>query len=141
MYLVQDPRTSPPARVISGHSQVHHRLDARQRAAIAADILTGHIAITLSIRQLAHLASVSAPSIRAASQPSPEMRQSIADGESSMSFDLLLKSSSEPLALPFNNLRVFDLELLLADARVNAERHLVGELKDRIHLDDTGEDS
>ena len=40
----------------------------------------------------------------------------------------------------FSNLRVFDLELLLADARVNAERHLVGELKDRIHLDDIGED-
>ena len=35
---------------------------------------------------------------------------------------------------------VFDLELLLADTRVNAERLLVRELKDRIHLDDIGEE-
>ena len=36
----------------------------------------------------------------------------------------------------FSNLPVFDLELLLADTRVNAERSLIGELKDRVHLDD-----
>jgi hypothetical protein len=40
----------------------------------------------------------------------------------------------------FSNLREFDLELLLADTRVNAERHLLGELKGRVHLDDIGED-
>jgi hypothetical protein len=40
----------------------------------------------------------------------------------------------------FRNLRVFDLELLLADTRVNAERQLIEELKDRIHLDDVGDD-
>jgi hypothetical protein len=86
MYLVQDPRTSPTARVISRYSLVHRRLDARQRTAIAADILTGHIAIKLPMRQLAHLVSVSAPYIRATSQLSREMRQLIADGERSMSF-------------------------------------------------------
>jgi hypothetical protein len=40
----------------------------------------------------------------------------------------------------FRNLPVFELELLLADTRVSAERLLVRELKDRIHLDDIGED-
>jgi hypothetical protein len=34
----------------------------------------------------------------------------------------------------------FDLELLLADARRNAEIFLVRELRDRVHLDDIGED-
>jgi hypothetical protein len=40
----------------------------------------------------------------------------------------------------FRNLPVFELELLLADTRVRAERLLVRELKDRIHLDDIGDD-
>ncbi|MDA9424024.1 hypothetical protein [Bradyrhizobium sp. CCBAU 53380] len=34
----------------------------------------------------------------------------------------------------------FDLELLLADERAEAERQLVRELRDRIHADDLGED-
>jgi hypothetical protein len=34
-----------------------------------------------------------------------------------------------------HELSVFDLELLLADARANAERQLVYELRDRIHID------
>jgi hypothetical protein len=34
----------------------------------------------------------------------------------------------------------FDLELLLADARRNAEILLVRELRNRIHIDDIGED-
>jgi hypothetical protein len=40
----------------------------------------------------------------------------------------------------FRSMPVFDLELLLADTRVNAERQLIEELKDRIHLDDVGDD-
>jgi hypothetical protein len=39
----------------------------------------------------------------------------------------------------FRNLPVFELEML-ADTHANAERQLVGELKDRVHLDDIGED-
>jgi hypothetical protein len=41
----------------------------------------------------------------------------------------------------FRAVSVFDLELLLADARVNAERQVMHELKDRIHLDDIRDDA
>jgi hypothetical protein len=40
----------------------------------------------------------------------------------------------------FRNVQAFDLELLLADTRVSAERLLIRELKVRVHLDDIGED-
>jgi hypothetical protein len=40
----------------------------------------------------------------------------------------------------FRNMPVFELELLLADTRVSAERLLIRELKDRIHLDNVRED-
>jgi hypothetical protein len=36
----------------------------------------------------------------------------------------------------FSTVPIFDLELLLADVRVEAERQLVRELRDRIHVDD-----
>ena len=40
----------------------------------------------------------------------------------------------------FNDVLRSDFELLLADARRNAEILLVRELRDRVHLDDIGED-
>jgi hypothetical protein len=40
----------------------------------------------------------------------------------------------------FNAVLRSDFELLLADARRNAEILLVRELRDRVHLDDIGED-
>jgi hypothetical protein len=40
----------------------------------------------------------------------------------------------------FRTVPFFELELLLADARANAECHLVRELRDRIRLDDVGDD-
>ncbi len=100
MYLIQSSRTSAPPRVISGRSLVHRKLGAPQKAAIAAGILNGDVAIKLSMRQLAQLVGVSVPYIRAASQLSSEVRRSIADDEGSLSFTCLLKSSFKPLALP-----------------------------------------
>jgi hypothetical protein len=40
----------------------------------------------------------------------------------------------------FRTVPIFELELLLADARADAEYHLVRELRDRVHLDDVGDD-
>lgn len=87
-------------RVVKGHSLVHCKLDARQRAAIAAQILEGDVAIRLSTRQLAQLVGVSVPYVAAAKQLSPAKRQAIASGRDSMSFAALLKPPTKPLALP-----------------------------------------
>jgi hypothetical protein len=70
MYIVKASETSLTPHVISGRSLVHRKLNARQRAAIAADILAGKVVIELSTCQLAQLIGVSVPYIRAARQPS-----------------------------------------------------------------------
>lgn len=98
MYIVNNLKTTP--RVISGCSLVHRKLGAPQKAAIAAGILNGEVAIKLSMRQLAQLVGVSVPYIRAASQLSSEARRSIEDDEGSLSFTNLIKPSSKPSALP-----------------------------------------
>jgi hypothetical protein len=41
----------------------------------------------------------------------------------------------------FRAVPIFDLELLLADTRADAEKHLVRELRDRIHIEDVAEDA
>jgi hypothetical protein len=41
----------------------------------------------------------------------------------------------------FRAVPIFDLELLLADTRADIEKHLVRELRDRIHIEDVGQDA
>ena len=100
MYIVNNSKASASPRVISGRSLVHQRLNARQKAAIAASVLAGEAVIKLSARQVAAVLGTHATYIRAASQLSPEMRRSIVDGRDQISFTGLLKPSSKPLALP-----------------------------------------
>jgi hypothetical protein len=97
MYLVPTSKTSAPLRVIRGRSLAQRKLGAAQKASIAAGILAGEVTIELSVSQLARLVGVSVPYISAARQLTPEVRRSIADGEGTLSFTLLLKS---PLSLP-----------------------------------------
>jgi len=41
----------------------------------------------------------------------------------------------------FHAVPIFDLELLLADTRADIEKQLVRELRDRIRIEDVGEDA
>jgi hypothetical protein len=111
MYLFGNSNASAARRVISGRSLVHRHLDACQKAAIAAEILVEEVAIKLSMAQLAQLVGVSIPYIRAARQLSPEIRQAIAAGETTMSFAFLLKPSTKPLTLakPVTNMQLADI--------------------------------
>jgi hypothetical protein len=104
MYLIENSKASTKPPVICGRSLVHRHLDARRKAAVAAQILAGEVAITLSARQLAQLVGVSAPYIHAALQLSATKRQAIAEGKDTSSFAILLKPPPklpvEPLMLP-----------------------------------------
>lgn len=99
MYLVENSKASAWRRVIRGRALVHRRLNARRRAAIAAQLFEGEVVIDLSMRQLAQLIGVSAAYIHAARQLSPAKREAIANGTDSTPFTTLLPSS-KPLALP-----------------------------------------
>jgi hypothetical protein len=100
MYLVRNFDSSqrlPP--VLSGLALAHRKLDARQRAAIAAQAYEAEIGIDLSLRQLCMLLGVSAPYVRVARSLSPEKRAAIAGGSDPASFVPLLASPKLP-ALP-----------------------------------------
>ena len=53
----------------------------------------------------------------------------IADG---IFTDIIVSLRRDPR---FRGVPIFDLELLLADARGDAEHRLIGELKDRVHVE------
>jgi hypothetical protein len=91
MYLVENLNTSASPRVICGRGLLHRKLDARQRAAIAVQLLVGEAAIEMSSAQLARLLGVSVPYIRAARQLSSSKRQAIADGKDRTPFAILIK--------------------------------------------------
>src|SRR3979409_79130 len=100
MYLVNNLDSSQPLpRVLSGCALAHRKLDARQRAAIAAQLYEGEITLDLSLRQLCALVGVSAPYVRVARQLSPEKRAAIASGSDPASFVPLLASSPKLPAL------------------------------------------
>jgi hypothetical protein len=98
MYSLENGKAS---RVVLGRGLRNRRLDARQRAAIAADILAGEIALRLSVRQLAALFGVSERYVHLARELSSGKRQAIANGLDQTSFAaLLLKPPVEQPALP-----------------------------------------
>jgi hypothetical protein len=120
MYSLENGKAS---RVVSGRGLRHRRLDARQRAAIAADILAGEIALRPSIRQLAALFDVSEVYIRLARELSSGKRRAIANGLDQTSFALLLKPPVEQPALPAPKL-VSDEQLAAAIRAVGIDHTL-----------------
>jgi hypothetical protein len=99
------------ARTISGRGLSHRRLDARQRAAIAADVLAGLAVIKPTARQVADMFGVSVAYIGIAKQLSPAKRRAIASGKDSTSFVALLNPPAERLALPAPTASIDDATL------------------------------
>jgi hypothetical protein len=121
MYSLENGKAS---RVVLGRGLRNRRLDARQRAAIAADILAGEIALRLSVRQLAALFGVSERYIHLARELSSGKRQAIASGLDQTSFAaLLLKPPVGQPALPAPKL-VSDEQLAAAIRSVGIDRTL-----------------
>jgi hypothetical protein len=122
LYLVEKENASGSQQVISGRALAHRRLNARQRAVIAAQLLEQEVAIDLSVRQSAQLLGVSVPYIMVALRLSSAEREAIAIGEDLTSFTNLLPRASKPLALQM--LPVTDLELADIVRSVGIERVL-----------------
>jgi hypothetical protein len=122
LYLVEKENASGWRQVISGRALAHRRLNARKRAAIAAQILEQDVVIDWSASQLSQLMGVSLPYIQAARQLSPAKREAIVNGEDLTSFTTLLPRASKSLALP--KLPVTDLELADIVRSVGIERVL-----------------
>ncbi len=99
MYSNGTGNASTSPRTINGRSLVHRHLNARQKAAIVAQILEGEVAIKLTARQLAQLLGVSAVYIRTAAKFSPAKRCAIASGKDSTSFTTLLSPSTRLLTI------------------------------------------
>jgi hypothetical protein len=99
MYIVKAPNTTSPPRIISGRALAHRKLDARQKAAIAAEILNGEAAIRLTARQLATLLGVNLSYVAIAAQLTPGKREAIAKGKDETSF-ALLKRAMQLNAIP-----------------------------------------
>jgi hypothetical protein len=87
-------------RVVSGKSLAHRKLDKRQLAILAADLVDGVMTIQLTMRQVARLLGVSENYIRIAQRFSPAKRAAILAGRDSTSFAVLLNPSARCLALP-----------------------------------------
>jgi hypothetical protein len=121
MYLVEKENASRP-QVISGRSLSHRRLNARQRAVIAAQVLEQKVAIDLSVRQSAQLLGVSVPYIMAALRLSSAEREAVLNGEDLMSFATLLQPKS--MSLAFLKPPVTDVELADIVRDVGLERVL-----------------
>jgi hypothetical protein len=121
LYLVEKENASGWRPVISGRALAHRRLNARRRAAIAAQLLEQEVVIDFSARQVAQLMGVSLPYIQAARQLSSATREAIANGRDSTSFANLLPPAIKPMALPKP---VTDLELADIVRDVGLERVL-----------------
>lgn len=100
MFTANGNASATRQRVLSGRGLSHRRLDARQRAALAADVLAGSATIKLTARQLANLLSVSVPYIALAASLTPEKREAILKGLDPTSFTVLLNPPAVQLALP-----------------------------------------
>jgi hypothetical protein len=79
----------PQASVLSGVSLAHRKLDARQRAAIVAQILLGEKAFSLSKAQLMRLLGVNWKYVGVALELSSYRREGIINGKDETSFALL----------------------------------------------------
>ena len=93
-------------RVLSGRGLAHRRLNARQRAALAADVVDGIVTIQLTLKQMAQIFGVSAPYIALAQQLTPEKRAAILSGKDDTSFAGLLNPHAPQLALPAPRLAI-----------------------------------
>jgi hypothetical protein len=109
LYFVGKQKASEWRQVISGRALAKRRLDARQRAAMAAQVHEHEVVIDISVCQLAQLFRVSVPYIVAARQLSPAKRDAIVNGGDQTSFAALLPGASKPSA--FSALQVTDIEL------------------------------
>jgi hypothetical protein len=87
-------------RVISGRGLAHRRLDKRQRAVLAADVVDGVVTVQLTARQVAQLLGVNVSYIALAQTFSPQKRAAILAGWDSTSFTVLLNLPARQLALP-----------------------------------------
>ena len=93
MYVISSSGASAP-RTISGRSLSHRKLNARQRAVIAAEILNGEAVLQPSEQQLSKLLGVSIPYIEVACRLTPAKRQAIKRGIDATPFADLLKPAS-----------------------------------------------
>jgi hypothetical protein len=86
IYAIKNSTAIP---TISGHSIVHQKLDARQRAALVAKVMHGEARIELTARQLAKVFNVSEPYVQVALKLTEAKRDAIAKGEDETSFKAL----------------------------------------------------
>jgi hypothetical protein len=83
--------------VLNGRGLGNRRLDKRQRAVLAADIIDGVVTLQLSAQQVAQVLDVSVSYVALAQRLSPEKRKAILAGRDSMP---LLAPPARRLALP-----------------------------------------
>jgi hypothetical protein len=86
LYLVKDVRASARPPRINGRAVAHQKLNARQRASLAAQVLLREKALDPSVRQIAEIFDVSVPYLMIAMGLSPTKREAIASGQDSTSF-------------------------------------------------------
>ena len=92
-------------QVLSGRGLAHRRLNKRQRAVLAADVVDGLVTVQLTAKQVAQLLGVSAPYIALAQQFTPEKRAAIMSGKDDTSF-VACSIPPAPLALPAPSLAI-----------------------------------
>jgi hypothetical protein len=73
-------------KTVSGRSLAHRKLDARQKAAIVAQVLLGEKALHFSRRQLVEAIGGNHSYVDTALALSPGLREAVASGNSSISF-------------------------------------------------------
>lgn len=78
-----------PKKIVSGRSLAHRKLNARQKAAIVAQVLLGEKELRFSRQQLVTEIGACQGYVDVALQLSPDKRQAIASGEDETAFTLL----------------------------------------------------
>jgi len=89
--------TMTNARVLSGRGLVHRKLDARQRACVAANGAQGETKIDWTVTQLVAALKVSRAYVDLARTLPVERRQAIIDGRDDTSFAAMLKAPEPQL--------------------------------------------
>jgi hypothetical protein len=88
MYLVNSPKTTLPPRVLR-KGPTHRKLSPAQKAALAAGVLNGEVAIKLSRLQIARLAGVSQLHMRKACLLTAAEREAVVSGDVEFVFPAL----------------------------------------------------
>jgi hypothetical protein len=113
----------PTTKVITGASLAHRQLDKRQRAALAADVISGAVTFTPTQAQIAQIFGVSVPYIQLARKLSPGKRAAILRGWDSTPFTELMPRRSAMLPAP-NGASITNLQLEHVIRAVGVERVL-----------------